>query len=131
MLRVPAHVFKDGVEVARDGTLGRAGGATQVVRPDFDGQIEKRMRRVLRRPHERRLSIHFPLREGELADAGDHRARMPVGRGRADVNLDGVAIDDTFAEAFGMSATRLLITADTAALGAHRRRELQLASPPP
>jgi formylmethanofuran--tetrahydromethanopterin N-formyltransferase len=29
------------------------------------------------------------------------------------VNLRGVAIDDTFAEAFGMKATRLLITADT------------------
>jgi formylmethanofuran--tetrahydromethanopterin N-formyltransferase len=29
------------------------------------------------------------------------------------VNLHGVAIDDTFAEAFGMKATRLLITADT------------------
>jgi formylmethanofuran--tetrahydromethanopterin N-formyltransferase len=29
------------------------------------------------------------------------------------VNLHGVAIDDTFAEAFGMKGTRLLITADT------------------
>jgi formylmethanofuran--tetrahydromethanopterin N-formyltransferase len=31
----------------------------------------------------------------------------------AGVNLHGVLIDDTFAEAFGMKATRLLITADT------------------
>ena len=30
------------------------------------------------------------------------------------MNLNGVTIDDTFAEAFGMRATRLLITADTA-----------------
>jgi formylmethanofuran--tetrahydromethanopterin N-formyltransferase len=30
------------------------------------------------------------------------------------VKIEGVAIDDTFAEAFGMKATRLLITADTA-----------------
>ncbi len=29
------------------------------------------------------------------------------------MRLDGVAIDDTFAEAFGMTATRLVITADT------------------
>jgi len=31
------------------------------------------------------------------------------------VTLDGIAIDDTFAEAFGMKATRLVITADEAA----------------
>jgi formylmethanofuran--tetrahydromethanopterin N-formyltransferase len=31
------------------------------------------------------------------------------------VNINGVAIDDSFAEAFGMRATRILITADTAA----------------
>jgi formylmethanofuran--tetrahydromethanopterin N-formyltransferase len=30
------------------------------------------------------------------------------------VILDGVAIDDTFAEAFGMRATRIIVTADTA-----------------
>ena len=30
------------------------------------------------------------------------------------MRLDGVAIDDTFAEAFGMTGTRLVITADTA-----------------
>ena len=30
------------------------------------------------------------------------------------MNLGGVAIEDTFAEAFGMRATRLVITADSA-----------------
>jgi formylmethanofuran--tetrahydromethanopterin N-formyltransferase len=30
------------------------------------------------------------------------------------MRLEGVAIDDTFAEAFGMTATRLVITADSA-----------------
>lgn len=33
--------------------------------------------------------------------------------------LDGVAIDDTFAEAFGMTGTRLVITADNAAWARH------------
>lgn len=33
--------------------------------------------------------------------------------------LDGVAIDDTFAEAFGMTGTRLVITADSAAWARH------------
>ena len=31
--------------------------------------------------------------------------------------INGVAIEDTFAEAFGMRATRLIITADTAGMG--------------
>jgi formylmethanofuran--tetrahydromethanopterin N-formyltransferase len=35
------------------------------------------------------------------------------------VIVNGVAIDDTFAEAFGMKATRLLITADTPAWAMH------------
>ena len=30
------------------------------------------------------------------------------------MNINGVAIDDTFAEAFGMSATGVIITADNA-----------------
>ncbi len=29
------------------------------------------------------------------------------------MNIRGIAIDDTFAEAFGMSGTRLIVTADT------------------
>src|SRR5207344_2304782 len=35
------------------------------------------------------------------------------------LDLDGVAIEDTFAEAFGMRATRLVITADTRAWARH------------
>ncbi|HEY7690173.1 MAG TPA: formylmethanofuran--tetrahydromethanopterin N-formyltransferase, partial [Dongiaceae bacterium] len=31
------------------------------------------------------------------------------------MNINGVAIEDTFAEAFGMAATRLIITADSLA----------------
>ena len=40
--------------------------------------------------------------------AGDHATRAPIA-----VTKNGVAIDDTFAEAFGMSGTGLIITADS------------------
>lgn len=33
--------------------------------------------------------------------------------GRVGVNIDGIPIDDTFAEAFGMRATRIIVTADS------------------
>ena len=56
--------------------------------------------------------------------AGDNAAYNPsrkIKGGRADP-LNGVLIEDTFAEAFPMRATRLVITADEPHLGADRRR---------
>ncbi len=51
----------------------------------------------------------------------------PTGRGTQmtgsqNMKVNGVAIDDTFAEAFGMSGTALIITADTQKWPISRRR---------
>jgi formylmethanofuran dehydrogenase subunit A len=70
MFRAPTHVFKAGVEVAREGKVVAApDGATQLVRPAFDRAIEKRLRRFF----DDHMTIgfdHFPLSEDELVDAG-------------------------------------------------------------
>jgi formylmethanofuran dehydrogenase subunit A len=77
MYREPAHVFKSGVEIARGGTLMEApSGATQLVRPDYDKQIERQVRRYF----DDHLTIgfdHFPLSAGEFADAGIALAEQP------------------------------------------------------
>ena len=48
--------------------------------------------------------------------------RAAVREDASAVILNGVMIEDTFAEAFPMRATRILITADDHALGADRGR---------
>jgi formylmethanofuran dehydrogenase subunit A len=70
MFREPAHVFKGGVEVARNGAVTAAPpGATQLVRPEYDRTVESRVRRFF----DDHMTIgfdHFPLADQELADAG-------------------------------------------------------------
>ncbi len=70
MLRAPARVFKRGTEIVRDGRLqASVPGATQVVCPAFDRQIEKRIERFF----DDHMSIgfaHFPLRLEEIVEAG-------------------------------------------------------------
>jgi formylmethanofuran dehydrogenase subunit A len=70
MFRAPAHVFKSGVEVARDGAiLAAPSGATQVVRPEYDRIIETRLRRFFD-DHMTTGFDHFALGEDELGEAG-------------------------------------------------------------
>ncbi len=70
MFRAPRYVFKDGIEVAgADGLAAVPMGVTHVVRPEFDHAIEERIRDFF----DAHMTIgfdHFPLFEGELADAG-------------------------------------------------------------
>jgi formylmethanofuran dehydrogenase subunit A len=77
MFRTPAHVFKSGIEVARNGAVAAApSGATQLVRPGYDTQIE----RALRRFFDDHMTIgfgHFPLSEQEIVDGGGHLAEHP------------------------------------------------------
>jgi formylmethanofuran dehydrogenase subunit A len=77
MFREPYLVFKDGVEVLREGTLvAMPTGVTHVVRPDFDPAIEKRIASFF----EDHMSVgfaHFPLSQTELADAGITLAAQP------------------------------------------------------
>jgi formylmethanofuran dehydrogenase subunit A len=84
MFGAPAHVFRAGAEVARDGVVTAAPmGATQLVLPEYDRAIEARIRRFF----DDHMTIgfeHFPLAEDELAEAG---ARLEVQPCRARASL--------------------------------------------
>ena len=83
MLRAPSRVFKRGTEIVRDGKLlTSVAGVTQVVRPGYDRQIERRIRRFF----DDHMSIgfdHFPLRPDEIAEAGGRIEEQPCRTGRA------------------------------------------------
>ncbi|HEY0524071.1 MAG TPA: formylmethanofuran dehydrogenase subunit A [Stellaceae bacterium] len=74
----PLYVFKNGVEVAREGEFAAAvDGATQVVRPDFDrGAIEPLIKTFFD-DHMTVAFEHFALSDAELADAGIALAVQP------------------------------------------------------
>ena len=79
MFRAPRYLFKDGIEVARDGDIRAApAGATHVVRPEFDAGIEAEIGAFF----EQHMSLgleHFRLSHGELADAGLRLVAQPCG----------------------------------------------------
>ena len=86
----------------RGGQLRRAPAGTRLhVQPEFDRRIESRLRRYFDR-YSTVSFDHYPVR---LPGAPCAIA--------ADVEIRGVFIQDTFAEAFGMRAARLVITART------------------
>jgi formylmethanofuran dehydrogenase subunit A len=70
MFAAPRHLFKNGVEVARDGeVLAAPSGATHVARPEFDPAIEAEIGAFF----DRHMSVgleHFRLSQTELDDAG-------------------------------------------------------------
>jgi formylmethanofuran dehydrogenase subunit A len=84
MFATPHLVFKDGVEVARDGVLRAApASVTHIVRPEFDAGIERRIKSFF----DDHMTIgfgHFALSEAELGEGGvrlrEHACRP---RGRA------------------------------------------------
>jgi formylmethanofuran dehydrogenase subunit A len=77
MLREPVSVLKRGTEVARAGKiLTSVAGATQVVRPGYDRQVEKRLRRFFD-DHMSLAFDHFPLSADEIAKAGGRVEEQP------------------------------------------------------
>jgi formylmethanofuran dehydrogenase subunit A len=84
MFEAPSHLFKDGVEVARNGAVVAApNGRTHVVRPEYDRAIEVPLKKFFD-DHMTLRFEHFALSEGELADAGIGLAVHPCRpRGRA------------------------------------------------
>ncbi len=69
---------------------------------------------LLRRPHDDRLRP-FPAARQRSRRCRRRPGGAPLPRrGRPAVIIEGVEIEDTFAEAFPMAATRLVITADSA-----------------
>jgi formylmethanofuran dehydrogenase subunit A len=77
MFAAPRYLFKDGVEIARDGGLLAApAGLTHVVRPDYDPAIENEIALFFDRHMSVRMD-HFRLSESELADAGVRLLAQP------------------------------------------------------
>ena len=76
---------------------------------------------------------HFKIGDDEVLELGRAPGSSSIPAGRLPherVRINGVAIEDTFAEAFGMRATRLVITAAIPS-GRATPPPRQPASPPP
>jgi hypothetical protein len=110
MFERPEYVFKDGRLVVKDGEVVEVvDGATHVARAPYDAGIEKAAPQAFRGlPHRAPRELRRRRRRDHGRRRTPHRARQREG-GRVIVN--GVRIEDTFAEAFAMKATRVLITA--------------------
>jgi len=77
MLREPICVFKRGTEIVREGKVVAAVvGATQMVRPGYDRQIEKRLRRFFD-DHMTIAFDHFPLSADVIAESGGRVEEQP------------------------------------------------------
>jgi formylmethanofuran dehydrogenase subunit A len=79
MFATPRHVFKSGVEVAREGTLLAAPASlTHIVRPEYDRAIERRIKAFF----DDHMTVgfeHFSLSESELSDNGVELVAHPCG----------------------------------------------------
>ena len=110
MFRAAALVFKDGDLVVRDG---------QVTHYRWGARLYRRSPDTIERSNGRMRS-YYDDRYGLPADAmagarKRDRAAGPLRVGAMrELIVSGVRIDDTFAEAFGMRATAVVITADSA-----------------
>ena len=85
MFATPQLVLKDGRIVVRDGEVVDATpGSTNVVRPDYDRAIERRLARFFEDHMTLRLA-HFRIAEAEIADRGRGRVKVrpPVRTGSA------------------------------------------------
>ena len=120
MFALPRYVIKAGTIVVDDGELRAApAGDTLLVAPEVDPGMRSELdARLLREAFG--SSLQLPGRQGRGAPAGRDRHRRaggiehPAGhRGSLIMEIDGVTIVDTFAEAFPMTAARAIITADT------------------
>jgi len=115
MFRFAHLVFKDGDLVVRDGRVSHyRWGKTLKVNPGYDKAIDAAL------PLLRSSLRHF----ARFVRVKEHLLRVPMlsRRSHAPDEKNGVRIDDSFAEAFPMRGTAILITAPT------RRWALQAAT---
>ena len=123
--------------VAREGRIAAVPvGGTHFVEPDYDRGIEKTLRKHLAAHGSRATSTTSRSaatscavaataggccrRRASRARAGGRHERTQCSRSECAPRSTACSIDDTFAEAFPMKATRLVITAHNADLGAPR-----------
>ena len=110
MFREAALVFKNGQLVVRDGTVRHAPfGRTLRADPDCESGDQGANAGLLRGAVRTVPGIHDGGRRGNR-QAGSIRNRS-----MSQLTVNGIRVDDTFAEAFGMRATALTITAHSAA----------------
>jgi len=78
MFAAPAWVFKDGVEVVREGRIQAAPqGATHVVRPEYDRAIERELAGFFG-SHMTQAFAGFAIGDEELCEACNHGGRLHV-----------------------------------------------------
>ena len=112
MFATPELVFKNGELIVRSGKVVKVvQGATHVVRPQLRPAIEKPLKDYFDRYHTMRME-NFRLADEEIVEGGRGQHHRATDQGQDAMKVNGIAIDDTFAEAFGMSAHGLVITAD-------------------
>ena len=121
--RAPRYLIKAGQIVLDDGDLRAAPeGRSLHVAPEYDPdvvpEIEEWFAAITRSssPTTRSATRTWPIRRPSRAGrSGPRKAvRWTNPRGARRVNIQGVAIADTFAEAFPMTAARAIVTAETA-----------------
>ena len=130
MFALPRYVIKAGQIVLDDGELRSApDGRSLHVAPEYDPDVVPEIEEWFSPP------LLDPVRQlpGRRPGRGQSDGRPVPARGQQEgrevrnprgarrVNIQGVAIDDTFAEAFPMTAARAIVTAETAGLGRDRR----------
>ena len=109
MFEAPRYVIKDGRAVVEDGELREAGpGRLLRVGAEYDPSDRTHAGAALRGPLQRAV-LELSRARAVAAGARAHRRRG------AAMKLHGAEIDDTFAEAFPMWGSRVLITAATPA----------------
>ena len=119
MFATPRYVVKGGSLVVEEGQLRRAPAGRRLrLAPGYDDAVRAGSAEALRR-----VLVGFVR---QLPGAGSAGAPMPLASGRMErmpVNIRGVLIEDTFAEAFTMRVARLIITGRILALGARSRAQ--------
>ncbi len=103
MFSTPRYVLKGGTLVVEEGQLRRAPATHRVhVRPQYDPAVMRDCRAGSR--------ATGPSRSPTIRSRRHAMRRFPSARA-SDVQIRGVTIEDTFAEAFGMRGARVIITA--------------------
>ena len=131
MFTSPAYVFKDGAtgRARRHARRRRRWAASTSSRPSSTAASRRRCAPISEAQPGRANFAHAAIGDDEICALLPRRQRLLPRRrafgaparshGSGVMQINGVAIDDTFAEAFPMKATRLVITAHTPRVGRH------------
>ena len=123
MFTTPESLFKNGEMIVRNGKIVKVvNGATHVTRAVLRSRHREVFEELFRRLSHGAHGKLPPIRRGDRQAAAAARCIIQPTRARVAMSktVNGVAIDDTFAEAFGMSGTRHHHHGRYAEMGTHR-----------